>query len=180
MILKLIFFIILYSLLTNCTESHQKSPSLTPDKSNHDTASNTEYLAEKLIPIRTYVAHIDSINEWSLVLPKDLDQTPMKGKVTFFVWNNEILKIITNQSNKNSNKSSRYYIKNRQLIFVHEKIMDLKNETELETESYYENEKLIRSLDNQDCGAPYNDEYHLMEQKRIEMDMKKLMKLYIK
>ena len=91
-------------------------------------------------------------------------------------------------------------MKNDSLLFVYEKVIkynrpiyhdsiamremgdnevfDFDESLIIETESYFENGKLIRSLDNQDCGAPYNEEYRNEERKRIFKEFKELKNVY--
>lgn len=161
---------------------------------------DSEYMFEKLNPIRTYVNKIDSIKEWSLVIKKDIYFTTEGGEATFYNWNGKLKKVKTTEYGETFQKHSKYYLKNDTLIFVYEKIIkynrpiyhdstamielddnEVFNFDEsliLETESYFENGKLIRSLDNQDCGAPYNEDYRNEERLRIFKEFKELKNVY--
>ena len=91
---------------------------------------------------------------------------------------------------------TEYYLLNGQLSFVFEKrrkynrplyydksAMRENNDTEafdfnqseiIEDRSYFENGKLLHQINNQDCGAPFADDYLLEEQKRIKTYFEKL------
>lgn len=174
------------------TENGIKDTSIVEDES--------EYMIEKLKPIRDYVNKIDSIKEWSLVLKKDIFLTTEGGEATFFNWNGKLKKVKTTEYGETFQKHSNYYLKNDSLLFVYERVIkynrpfyhdsvamkelgddeafDFNKSLIVETESYFENGKLIRSLDNQDCGAPYNDEYRNEERTRIFKEFKELKDLY--
>ena len=49
------------------------------------------------------------------------------------------------------------------------------NKSEIEeTRSYFDHQKLIHQVNNQDCGTPYSSEYLIGEQKRLMADFNKL------
>jgi hypothetical protein len=174
------------------TESESKDTLIVGDDS--------EYMIEKLNPIRAYVKKIDSLKEWSLVIKKDIYLTTEGGEAIFYNWNGELKKVKTTEYGETFQKHSKYYLKNDSLLFVYEKVIkynrpiyhdsiamremgdnevfDFDESLIIETESYFENGKLIRSLDNQDCGAPYNEDYRNDERKRIFKEFKELKNVY--
>jgi hypothetical protein len=192
-------------LITACNTANDNTKG-TIDKSENESKDTLiveddfEYMFEKLNPIRKYVIKIDSLKEWSLVLKRDIYFTAEGGEVTFYNWNGKLKKVITTEYGETFQKHSKYYLKNDTLLFAFEKVIkynrpiyhdsitmremgdnevfDFDESLIIETESYFEKGKLIRSLDNQDCGAPYNEEYRNEERKRIFKEFKELKNVY--
>jgi hypothetical protein len=186
------------SSVVNTKDTNKKIENVTKDTLIVEDGS--EYMFEKLNPIRTYVKKIDSIKEWTLVIKKDIYLTTEGGEVIFYNWNGKLKKVKTTEYGETFQKHSKYYLNNDTLLFVYEKVIkynrpiyhdstsikelgdnevfDFDESLIIETESYFENGKLIRSLDNQDCGAPYNEEYRNDERKRIFKEFKELKNVY--
>ena len=142
---------------------------------------DSEYLSEKLNPIREYVAKIDSIplGKWSLVRSVQFELNKSNVEATYHVWNSEIQKIVVVGKNGSHPNLATYYLKDRAIVYSFEKEWIASDDEDiLETESYFENEVLIRSLDNQDCGAPYSLDYRESEQERIFEDLKVIHEAY--
>jgi hypothetical protein len=188
-----------------CNTSHDNTKD-TIEKTENESKDNlivdddSEYMIEKLKPIIEYVYKIDSIKEWSLVIKKDIFLTTEGGEATFYNWNGKLKKVKTTEYGETFQKHSKYYLKNDTLLFVYEKVIkykrpiyhdstsmiemgdnevfDFDESLIIETESYFEKGILIRSLDNQDCGAPYNQDYRNDECKRIFKEFKELKNVY--
>lgn len=196
----------LFSLIiAACNTSHDNAKETIKKSENEskDTLivdNDSEYMIEKLKPIREYVNKIDSIKEWSLVIKKDIFLTTEGGEATFYNWNGKLKRVKTTEYGETFQKHSKYYLKNDTLLFVYEKVIkynrpiyrdstamremgdsevfDFDESLIIETESYFENGILIRSLDNQDCGDPYNEDYRNDERKRIYKEFKELKNVY--
>ena len=56
-------------------------------------------------------------------------------------------------------------------------VFDFEKSEIIEDRSYFLNGKLVHQLNNQDCGAPFADDYLLGEQKRIKTEYKNLLKV---
>lgn len=177
-------------LLLSCSTDHSiqvridnNSEKLMTSSVDDSTSTYQEYLGEKLDPIREYVARVDSIsmNDWSLVMSKDIVLNDEKYVATFHVWNDEIKKIELIKQNTLSNEKTLYYLKNDELMYVSERSMEDLGEDGLQllkNKSFFENGVLIRSMNNQDCGAPFNQQYRDEEQKRILGDLEIIRELY--
>ncbi len=200
------FSFLMVTLLFSCrnqTSTAQNSPSapeiINPDKTKEDTYE--EFMVERLDPIRAYVKSLDNPNrEWSLVLKKETHFSSEGGEAIFYNWNGKLQKVEAISFGEMGQVNAKYYLKNDTLVFVYEKVLqynrpiyqdekrmkdlgdteffDLEKSEVIETESYFENGKLIRSIDNQDCRAPYNQEYRDMEQKRLHKEFKRLKAAY--
>lgn len=168
-----------------------------------DTSSATggsEYFIEKLKPIRDYVAKIDAIKEWSLVLKKDIFYTTEGGEATFFNWNGKLEKVKTIEYGETFQKHTRYYLRNDSLLVVYEKfieynrpiyhdsigmkesgddeVFDFKKSKIIETESYFEHGKLNLFVVNKVYNDALNEEYRTKERNRIFENLRKLKNVY--
>jgi hypothetical protein len=160
-----------------------------------DTAYN-EYLAGRLKPIRENFKRINSISKWTSVDKKELDESTEGSEATFYYSNSILEKIATRHFGETFQQLTEYYLLNGQLSFVFEKsykynrpiyydssstkenndnqVFDFKKSEITEDRSYFDNEKLIHQVNNQDCGSPFADDYLLKEQKRISAAFNKL------
>ena len=172
------------SIVNEQLESTDGTTDVSTDSSADDSIKiDTEYLANKLNPIREYVADLDKINEWPLVTDRVLQLNEIEMVASYFVVRGELTKIEID--NLNLSKPSKFscYFRDKQLLYVHEsKIEELGDDglVKHETESYFEDGILIRSIDSQDCGAPFNQEYRDDEQERIFNDLEIIKSAYQK
>ena len=58
-----------------------------------------------------------------------------------------------------------------------DQVWDFDKSEIVEERSYFENEKLIRQINNQDCGSPFAEEYLKEEGNRILSEFKRLNQL---
>ena len=159
-----------------------------------------EYLTEQLKPIRENFKRINSItrDNWSSIVTQDLEGTNEGGEVTYYHWNNELEKIVTKEFGETFQVLTEYYLLKGKLSFVYQKALKYnrpiyhdsmamremkdnevfnidKSEIE-ETRNYFENEKLINQISNQDCGSPFSEEYLLEQQKEFIYNFKRVLK----
>jgi hypothetical protein len=134
---------------------------------NMEDAPSTDYLLKELEPIRKNFKRINSIDEWTSVIRKG-DLGSPKGVLTIFHHSKRKLeKIIVKKAAGKFIQLSEFYLLKGKLSFVIEKTSWL-DRRELDVDkSYFENGKLIHQVNNQDCGAPFSEDYLLEEQKRI-------------
>ena len=164
---------------------------------NQEDLPTNDYLEERLKPIRTNFKRINSITDWTAIKTQDIWETTEGGEAKFYYLNQRLEKITTRHYGETFQLLTEYYILNGKLSFVFEKSyhynrpiyydsisMKENNDTEtfdfekseiMEDRSYFENGKLIHQISNQDCGAPFANDYLLEEQKRIQADFKKLL-----
>lgn len=163
---------------------------------NEEDVPINEYLADKLKPIRANFKRINSIIHWTSIEIKDLSESTEEGEAKFYYQNGQLEKIVTRHYGETFQSLMEYYLLNRQLSFVFEKClkynrplyydttaMKENNDTEafdihqseiIEDRNYFENEKLLHQISNQDSGAPFAGDYLLEEQKRIKTTFDKL------
>lgn len=161
-----------------------------------------EYLTESLKPIRENFKRINSKTNWTKIDTIDVWESTEGGFAIFFYSNDSVEKIITRHFGEMGQSISEYYNLNNQLSFVFEKrldynrpfywdsvrmeefdddqVFDFDKSEIVEERSYFENNKLLHQLNNQDCGSPFSDDYLLEEQKRILEEYKYLLKLEAK
>ena len=163
---------------------------------NQEDFPVNEYLTEKLKPIRDNFKRINSIPKWTIIKTKDIWETTEGGEAKFYYLNGQLEKITTRHFGETFQLLAEYYLLKGQLSFVFEKSYKYNrpfyqdsttmNDTEtfdfekseiIEDRSYFDKEKLLHQLNNQDCGSPFTADYLLGEQKRIQTDFKKLIKL---
>ena len=166
---------------------------------NQEDFPVNEYLTEKLKPIRDNFKRINSIPKWTIIKTKDIWETTEGGEAKFYYLNGQLEKITTRHFGETFQLLAEYYLLKGQLSFVFEKSykynrpmyydstsMKENSDTEafgfdkseiVEDRSYFDKEKLLHQLNNQDCGSPFAASYLLEEQKRINTDFKKLIKL---
>ena len=158
-----------------------------------------EYLITRLKPIRNNFKRINTINKWSSVISKNLLESIEGGEAKFYYSGGELEKIITRHFGETFQFLTEYYLLNGKLSFVFEKeykynrhfyfdslavkdsddkeIYDFKKSEVIETRGYFENEKLIHQINNQDCGSPFTEDYLKEEQNRITESYQGLRKL---
>ena len=166
---------------------------------NQEDLPVNEYLTERLKPIRANFKRINSIAKWTTIKTKDILETTQGGEANLFYLNGQLEKIMTRHFGETFQVLTEYYLLKGQLSFVFEKSykynrpiyydstsMKENSDTEtfgfdkseiVEDRSYFDNEKLLHQLNNQDCGSPFASDYLLEEQKRIKTEFKKLIKL---
>jgi hypothetical protein len=169
---------------------------------NQKDLPGNEYLLSKLKPIRENFKRINSIRKWSSVVTKDNNESTEGGEVKFYYLNGSLQKVIARQFGETFQNLNEYYLLDGKLSFVLEKsykynrpiyydstVMKENKDTEtfnfnkseiIEDRSYFQNGKMIHQISNQDCGAPFADEYLLQEEKRIKTEYAKLLKSRIK
>ena len=208
------FLLVLPIILLSCgEESSVKVVKAQPHKTNVKSSDTTllaeshneqdqvlnDYMKEQLAPIRANFKRINSLNDWSLVLQKDLYQSTEGGFVCFYYFNDKIEKIVERNFGETGQNLKEFYLLNGELSFVLERsynynrplfydstIMKKHNDTEafdfeqseiIEDRSYFIKGKMVHALVSGDCGSPFNQEYLDEEGKRLKSELKKLMLL---
>jgi len=165
---------------------------------NEEDLPVNEYLTDRLKPIRANFKRINSITNWTSIDTEELSESTEGGEAKFYYQNGQLEKIVTRHYGESFQLLTEYFLLNGQLSFVFEKrykynrplyydttAMKENNDSEafdfdkseiIENRSYFENEKLLHQISNQDCGSPYADYYLLKEQKRIKEDFDRLIK----
>lgn len=165
----------------------------------NDTTIDTPYLAERLAPIKRNFLRINRINEWALIKERTLHQTAEGGKATYYFQEDTLLKLMALHYGETGIKKQEFYVDKGQLSFVFEQTINynrsiswdtISNKEFIDSEvnvvekldtiedrSYFENGKLIRLLNSQDCGAPFAKEFLLQEESRLKKEFQALQKL---
>jgi len=160
-----------------------------------DTAYN-EYLADRLKPIRENFKRINSIATWASTEQKELNESTEGGQATFYYSNGVLEKMVTRHFGETFQQLTEYYLLKGKLSFVFEKsykynrpiyydstsmkenkdnqVFDFEKSEIIEDRSYFDNEKLIHQVNNQDCGSPFASDYLSKEQMRLKTDFDKL------
>lgn len=163
---------------------------------NQDDFPVNEYLTEQLQLIRNNFKRINSIANWTTIKTVDIWETTEGGEAKFYYLNGQLEKIITRHFGETFQLLTEYYLLEGQLSFVFEKsfeynrplyydkkAMQENQDTEsfdidkseiIEVRSYFNNEKLLHQLNNQDCGSPFAEHYILEEEKRLNTGFKSL------
>lgn len=155
-----------------------------------------EYLGKRLKPIRENFKRINEITEWTSVDKRKLNQSTESGAATYYFLQDTLLKVVAIHFGETGKNFQEFYTKNGQLSFVFEQqyqynrpitwdstAMNENNDTEtfdidkseiIEDRSYFSKGELIRQINNQDCGSPFEEEYLKEEQVRLKMEFEKL------
>lgn len=158
----------------------------------------SDYLTDKLKPIRENFKRINSLTNWSAIDSGELWDSSEGGTAKYYYQNSRLEKIVARRYGEGFQLLTEYYLRNGQLSFVFEKryqynrpyyydteAMERNNDTEafdfekstiIEDRSYFENGILIHQINNQDCGAPFANDYLHEEQKRLKDEFKLLLK----
>ncbi len=199
------FFIILIfnlAITVNCQNiksiESNDSIQLTESYKQEDLPIN-DYLTSELQPVRDNFKRLNAIKKWAKIKKIKLLESTEGGEATYYFQNKNLEKIITHNFGETFQKLTEYYLKNGKLSFVFEKTLqynrpiyydsiakkenhdteefDINKSEIIEERSYFNNGKLLHQINNQDCGAPFAEEYLLEEQKRILTAFEKLLKL---
>jgi hypothetical protein len=148
-----------------------------------------EYLTLELKPIRANFKRINSIEKWDVIDSIEIWESNEGGHANFFYSNGVLEKVLVRHFGETYQDLTEYYLLNGQLSFTFEKqskynrpllydsasmiennddqVWDYDKSEIHEFRNYFYNGKLIRQLYNQDCGAPFAQEYLEAEQQRI-------------
>ena len=162
-----------------------------------DTIYN-EYLLERLKRIRENFKRINSIDKWSSITKEEFNESTEGGEASFYYSNQILEKIITRHYGEMFQRLTEYYLLHGKLSFVVEKTIryngpiyydsvamkendddqsfNLDSSKIEEDRSYFENNKLIHQVNNEDCGSPMAADYLLKEEKRILGKFESLMR----
>jgi hypothetical protein len=165
-------------------------------------SDSDEYLFESLHSIRLNFKRINGITKWTSIEKRELNQSLEGGIATYYFMKDTLLKIVAIIYGETGKINQEFYTQDGELSFVFEQnyqynrpiywdslAMKENNDSEsfnleksdvLEDCSYFENGELIRQINNQDCGAPFSEEYLQEEQVRIKGDFEKLKNRLIK
>lgn len=167
---------------------------------NEEDIEANEYLKERLKPIQTNFKRINSITKWTVIKKKNIEgESAEGGEATYYYKNKRLEKVMARHYGETGQALIEYYLLNGKLSFVFEKdykynrplFYDVKamkenNDTEAfdfekseitETRNYFEGGALLHMVNSQDCGAPFSGDYMRDEDKRINDDFKRLLKL---
>ncbi|BDD05815.1 hypothetical protein [Aureibacter tunicatorum] len=131
--------------------------------------SHDEYMGNSLRPIREIVNRLSSLSQWTQIDSAVLLIADESVEVEYYYLDKELVKVI---ANTNEEKYKYYYLLNSELIFVLES--EETGGDNIKEESYFEKGNLLRQVNNQDCGAPYPQDYLREEQLRIGMKFNRL------
>ena len=166
-------------------------------KNQIDNPAN-EYLTGKLKPIRENFKRLNSIDygNWSNVETKYLEGSNEGGEVTYYSWNDKLVKIITKEFGETYQVLTEYYLLDNKLSFVYQKglkynrsiwkskpessdkeVFDIEKSEIVEKRSYFDNGKLIHQLNSEDSGSPMSGEYLQEEQVEIEKNFERVLKI---
>ena len=159
----------------------------------------SEYLFEKLKPIRENFKRINSIQKWDSIVNIETWESTEGGRVAFYYSKSTLEKVIVRQLGETYQLLIEYYLHDEMLSFAFEKsfeynrpidwdsakmiefndnqVWDFDKSEISETRNYFENGILLRQLFNQDCGSPFAEEYLKFEQTRIHSDFKRIIDL---
>ena len=196
------FIILIFNLVITVNCQNKKSIEsndslqLTESYKQEDLPIN-DYLTNELQPIRDNFKRLNAIKKWSKIKKIKFFESTEGGEATYYFQNENLEKIMTRHFGETFQKLTEYYLKNGKLSFVFEKTLEYNrpiyydsiakkenNDTEefdinkseiIEEKSYFINGKLLHQINNQDCGAPFAEEYLLEEQKRILTEFEKLL-----
>ena len=156
-----------------------------------------DYMTERLKPIRENFKRINSVSRanWSSIKTQYLEGTNEGGEVTFYRGTNTLEKIVTKEFGETFQVLTEYYLLNGRLSFVFQKalkynrsiwkqkpdsddkeVFNIDSSEIVETRNYFENRKLINQISNQDCGAPFSDDYLIEEQKDFIKNYNRVLK----
>jgi hypothetical protein len=167
---------------------------------NEEDIDANEYVKDRLRPVQANFKRINSTTKWSSIKKKDIEgESAEGGEAVFYYKNKRLEKIIARHYGEMGQVLTEYYLLNGRLSFVFEKdyrynrplfydekAMKENNDTEAfdlekseitETRNYFEKGNLIHIVNSQDCGAPFSGDYMAQEEKSIQEDFKRLLKL---
>lgn len=167
---------------------------------NEEDIETNEYLKDRLKPIQSNFKRINSILKWTSIKKKNIEgESAEGGEATYYYKNKRLEKIMARHYGEMGQVLIEYYLLNGKLSFVFEKeyqynrplfydtkAMKENNDTEAfdfekseitETRNYFEKGSLLHIVNSQDCGAPFSGEYMREEDKSIQNDFKRLLKL---
>lgn len=167
---------------------------------NEVDIDTNEYLKNHLKPIQDNFKRINSITEWTSIKKKSIEgESAEGGEAMYYYKNKRLEKIMARHYGELGQVLIEYYLMNGKLSFVFEKdykynrplFYDIKamkenNDTEAfdfqkseitETRNYFEKGSLLHIVNSQDCGAPFSGVYMREEDKSIQNDFKRLLKL---
>lgn len=185
------FYVIAIVMLTACnTGSHQQNATHTDSLIDN---SYTHELTEQLQPIRNNTSSINSIadSQWTSVFTTKLWETTEGGEATYYGKDGILRKVVVNEYGETGKLHTEYYLQNEDLSFVLEQTynynipiddtsLNFEESETIEDSSYFQNGQLIHQSSNQDCGAPFAEEYLLEEQKRIRKNYMALVDSLVK
>lgn len=148
-----------------------------------------EYLNKELQPIRDNFKRINSIEKWDRIDTIEIWESTEGGHANFFYLNGTLEKVLVRHFGETYQNLTEYYLLDGQLSFAFEKeiiynrpidwdstrmienhddqVWDFDKSDIHEHRNYFINGQLVRQLYNQDCGAPFAQEYLKAEQERI-------------
>ena len=146
-------------------------------ENNKEEVIYEEYLGKRLNPIRENIKEISGIKEWTSIDKRKIERKEHDGVGIYYFLKGKLKKIRLIQTNESSRIFSEFYLNNDSLFFVFERQIDsleIKKDLEFyepyEDSLFFEKGELIRVIANQDCGAPFSDEYLKSEQERLKTD----------
>jgi len=155
-----------------------------------------EYLGDRLKPIVENNKRIKNVKEWTAIDKRALSDSTEGGVATYYFLKKNVEKIVAMHFGKTNKVVQEFYTMNEQLSFVFEKTYyygklitwnptNMKenkdnltyineNSEIIEERSYFENQILIRQINNQDCGSPSAQDYLKEEEIRLINEFEKL------
>jgi hypothetical protein len=142
--------------------------------------------AESIKPIRTNFNRINAKKYWKKVDKVDLLDGDSKS--LFYYSKNGLEKLVHNNFGESGKLITEYYLLNGKLSFVSGrefrynchpamKEFDEKKTNVEQTKYYFENGKIFDVTSDQDCGSPFAGDFVAAENKRLNEDFNRIVKL---
>lgn len=198
--LIMLFPILLCCRMENKNETRQQNDTAikTDDRdfeqTTTDDLSEDNSLNDHLLTIRKTVSHINSIEDWSSIVMKELSESTEGGKAKYYLFDGKLQKIISQHFGETFQLLTQYYIHDDKLCFVIEQrtnynrpiyydqemmkenddreAFDIDKSEIIEHRSYFENNRLLHQINNKDSTTNLSQ-----EQNRIQNNFNKLLKM---
>lgn len=203
---KKVIFLVFAVLLGSCNSNHKhptdSEGSMLELSDSAQINTYQEYLGDEIGPVRQNFKEIENIAEWTLVNKMKHPVSRENGVVEYYYLKDSIMKITSIQLGETGKLIQAYYPLNGELSFVLEKeyaynrpiywdsvmmienndnqVFDINKSEIIEDRSFFVGGKLIRQINNQDCGSPFAEDYLLEEQTRLQNEYWELKKQIIK
>lgn len=176
---------------------YQKDSTLLKETTELELLNEDEYLSSDIKPIKENFNRINTKKNWDSIINKDLWLSTEGGYVKFYYDSSLMQKAVVRYYGEMGQRLTEYYFLGKELSFVFEKLYNYNAPMYLESEFvvkqgntvffnidssiieenrfYFRNKELIRIVSNQDCGAPFAQEFRTSEQQRIEAEIEEIL-----
>ncbi|MCB9195291.1 MAG: hypothetical protein H6598_03620 [Flavobacteriales bacterium] len=177
-------------ILVACSEE-TTTENPTEQNASHESVEQIEEVVETVDPrieaIDQIVDELNQTSQWDNKKKFEMLESTEGGELKFLYLGDQIAHIKEFHYGEMGRKENKYYLQDGQLVYTIETTyeynaphymegeFDITQTDTLVDESYFEEGMLFRRYENQDCGAPFADDYKLEEQKRIQTRLEELM-----